>query len=63
MWPSSGANNLVGSITGSLELYFGDEFEFSIASTTPGQGRRQGRRVAHLGVHDVPETRARWQLT
>jgi hypothetical protein len=33
---SSGANNLAGSITGILELYFGDEFEFSIASTTPG---------------------------
>jgi len=33
---SSGANNLAGSITRILELYFGDEFEFSIASTTPG---------------------------
>lgn len=33
---SSGANNLSGSITGILALYFGDEFEFSIASTTPG---------------------------
>jgi hypothetical protein len=33
---SSGANNLAGSITGILELYFGNEFEFSIASSTPG---------------------------
>jgi hypothetical protein len=34
---SSGANNLGGSTTGILELYFGsDEFEFSITSSTPG---------------------------
>jgi hypothetical protein len=34
---SSGANNLSGSITRMLALYFGsDEFEFSITSSTPG---------------------------
>jgi len=33
---SSGANNLAGSIMRIMELYFGDEFEFSVASTTPG---------------------------
>jgi hypothetical protein len=33
---SSGANNLAGSIMRIMELYFGDEFEFSITSSTPG---------------------------
>ena len=34
---TSGFNNLSGSMTGILELYFGtDEFEFSILSPTPG---------------------------
>ena len=34
---TSGFNNLAGSFTGMLELYFGtDEFEFSILSPTPG---------------------------
>ena len=34
---TSGFNNLSGSMTGMLELYFGtDEFEFSILSPTPG---------------------------
>lgn len=34
---SSGFNNLAGSFTGMLKLYFGtDEFDFSILSPTPG---------------------------
>jgi hypothetical protein len=33
---SSGANNLSGSTTGILALYFGDQFEFSIESFIPG---------------------------
>jgi hypothetical protein len=54
---SSGANNLSGSTTGILALYFGDEFEFSIPSTTPGllENPRQYHRFsdAALDVVDV----------
>jgi hypothetical protein len=55
---SSGANNLSGSTTGILALYFGDEFEFSIASTTPGllENPRQYDRFSDAAL-DVVEVR------
>jgi hypothetical protein len=55
---SSGANNLAGSTTGILALYFGDEFEFSIASTTPDllENPRQYHRFSDASL-DVVEVR------
>jgi hypothetical protein len=55
---TSGANNLTGSMTRTLELFFGDKTTFSVFSTTANttffrHGRRCGGR-AHLPGHTLP---------